>query len=129
MMNAFQLAGFSVCAAIIALVMRRVRPEAATALVIAASTLSALIIMPQLAQIVSGIASLAGAGGIEDGYMTQLLKVGGISLLADFAAQTCRDAGEEGLALKTELAGRVMLIALALPVMKTLLEQIIALSP
>ena len=46
----------------------------------------------------------------------------------DFAAQTCRDANEDGLAMKVELAGRVMLIALALPVMRTLLVQILSLS-
>ncbi len=128
-MTAMQIAGFAVCAAAMALVMRRLRPESATALVIAAGALAALMVIPQLGQIVSGVASLAKAGGVQDGYMTQLLKVGGISLLMDFAAQTCRDADEDGLAMKVELAGRVMLIALALPVMRTLLEQILSLSP
>ena len=128
-MSAIQFSGFAVCAAAMALVMRRIRPEAATVLVIAAGTLTGIMVLPQLGQIVSGISALASAGSVQDGYMTQLLKVGGISLLMDFAAQTCRDAGEEGLAMKTELAGRVMLIALALPVMRTLLEQIVSLSP
>lgn len=127
-MNATQFAGFAVCAAAMALVMRRFRPEGATVLVIAAGTLAGIMILPQLGQIVSGISELASTGGVQESYMTQLLKVGGVSLLMDFAAQTCRDAGEDGLAIKTELAGRVMLIALALPVMRTLLEQIIALS-
>lgn len=124
-----QIAGFAVCAAAMALVMRRLRPESAAALVIAAGTLTALMVIPQLSQIVSGVTALASAGGVQEGYMAQLLKVGGISLLMDFAAQTCRDAKEDGLAMKVELAGRVMLIALALPVMRTLLAQILSLSP
>lgn len=128
-MNALQFAGFAVCAAAMALIMRRLRPEAATVLVIAAGTLAGIMVLPLLGQIVSEVSALADAGRVQEGYMTQLLKVGGVSLLMDFAAQTCRDAGEEGLALRTELAGRVMLIALALPVMRTLLEQIISLSP
>lgn len=128
-MDALQIAGLTVCAAVIALVLRRLRPEAATALVLAAGAMTALLILPQLAEIVTGILSLADAGQVRDGYMAQLLKVGGISLLTDFAAQTCRDAGEDGLAMKAELAGRVLLIALALPVMRTLLAQILSLSP
>lgn len=124
-----QIAGFAVCAAAMALVMRRLRPESAAALVIAAGTLTALMVIPQLSQIVSGVTALASAGGVQEGYMAQLLKVGGISLLMDFAAQTCRDAKEDSLAMKVELAGRVMLIALALPVMRTLLAQILSLSP
>ena len=128
-MGALQFAGFAVCAAVMTLLMRRLRPEIATVMVIAVGILAAILVLPQLGQIVAGIADLAVAGGVKAGYMTQLLKIGGISLLMDFAAQTCRDAGEEGLALKTELAGRVMLIALALPVIQTLLAQIISLSP
>lgn len=128
-MNALQLAFFAVCAAVMALVMRRLRPESATVLVIAAGALTGIAILPQLGQIVGGISALASAGDVQDGYMAQLLKVGGVSLLMDFAAQTCRDAGEDGLAMKTELAGRVMLITLSLPVMRTLLEQILSISP
>ena len=126
-MSALQIAGFAVCAAALALVMRRLRPEAAPLLVIAAGALAGMMVIPQLAEIISRVIALAKAGSLEDSYMSPLLKVGGISLLMDFSAQTCRDAGEDGLALKVELAGRVMLIALALPVIHTLLSQIISL--
>lgn len=127
-MSAWQIAGFAVCAAAIALTMRRIRPEAAPVLVIAAGTLATMLILPQLAEIIDGVRALASSGGVQDAYMTPLLKVAGISLLMDFSAQTCRDAGEEGLAIKVELCGRVMLIALVLPVMEALLSQILSLS-
>lgn len=127
-MGAAQIAGFAVCAAALALVLRRLRPESATVLVIAAGALAGLMVLPQLAQIVDGVVSLASTGGAQEGYIAQLLKIGGLSLLMDFAAQTCRDANEDGLALKVELAGRVMLIALSLPVMQTLLAQIMSLA-
>lgn len=128
-MSAWQIAGFAVCAAAMALTMRKLRPESATVLVVAAGALAAIMVIPQLAEIVDGVTAMAAMGGVQNGYMSQLLKVAGISLLMDFAAQTCRDAGEDGLAMKVELAGRVMLIALALPVMRTLLAQILSLSP
>ena len=115
-MSPIQIAGFAVCAAAMALVMRKLRPESATMLVIAAGTLAALAITPHLREIVNGMAALAAAGDVQDGYMSQLLKVAGISLLMD------------GLAMKVELVGRVMLIALALPVMQALLSQIMSLS-
>lgn len=127
-MTALQIAGFAVCAAALALVMRRLRPEAAPLLVIAAGALTAMLVLPQLGEIISGVASLASAGGVQEGYMAQLLKIGGISLLMDFSAQTCRDAGEDGLAMKVELAARVMLIALAMPALQALLTQILSLA-
>lgn len=110
------------------MILRRLRPEIATGLIIAAGALAGLMILPQLTQIVDGITQLAASGGVQTSYTAQLMKIGGISLLMDFAAQTCRDANEDGLALKVELAGRVMLIGLSLPVMQKLLAQIMSLS-
>ena len=127
-MSAIQFAAFAVCAAALALTMRRLRPEAAPVLIIAAGTLCMLVLLPQLAQIVTDVSVLATVGGVQGEYITQLLKIAGISLTMDFAAQTCRDASEEGLALKVETAGRVMLLSLSLPVMRTLLSQILSLS-
>lgn len=127
-MDYVKLAGFAVCAALMAMLLRRMRPEAGLALALGGGALLAWMVTPTLQQAIGGIADIARAGGVPDGYMTQLLKVGGISLLMDFSAQTCRDAGEEGLAMKVELAGRVMLIALALPFMRSLLTQIMSLS-
>lgn len=99
-MSAWQIAGFAVCAAVLALTMRRIRPETAPVLVIAAGALAAIMVLPRLAEIVDGVRALAASGGVEDAAISPLLKVAGISLLMDFSAQTCRDAGEDGLATR-----------------------------
>lgn len=54
-------------------------------------------------------------------------QIAGLSLLLDFAAQTCRDAQEEALALKVEFTGRVLLLSSALPVLQALLSQLVSL--
>ena len=67
------------------------------------------------------------SGALGAGARQQLLKIAGLSLLLDFAAQTCRDAQEEALALKVEFAGRVLLLSSALPVLQALLSQLVSL--
>ena len=128
-MDYWKIAALAVSAALLALVIRRIRPELGMTLALAAGTVTLLLVMPALGQLIGGLSALAATGGVSDRYMAQLFKVAGVSLLMDFAAQTCRDAGEEGLAMKAELAGRVMLLTLALPSMQTLLTQILSLSP
>ena len=128
-MDMLRTAGLAVCAALCALLLRRMRPEISTGISLAGGAIILALCLPVLIEIVRGLTSLARQGGVQDTYLTQLLKVAGVSLLSDFAAQTCRDAVEEGLAVKTELAGRVMLLSLALPAMRTLLSAILALSP
>lgn len=127
-MDAIRIGGLAISAALLAMVLRRIRPELGPAVGVAAGCITLLLLMPQLQSVMNSLSGLAAAGGIPDDYMLQLMKVGGVSLVMDFAAQTCRDAGEEGLALKTELAGRIMLIALSLPFMHALLSQIMSLS-
>ena len=128
-MDMLRLTGFGVSAALIALLLRRLKPEVGLAASLAAGVLLCGLVLPHLAQLLQGLESIARAGGLADGYMAQLLKVCGVSLLTDFAAQTCRDAGEAGLAVKVELGGRVALLALSLPFMEALLTQIMSLSP
>lgn len=128
-MDLLKAAGLAVCAALCALILRRLRPEMSTAVSLAGGAVVLMLCAPALADIMNALTDLAQQGGVPEGYLSQLLKVAGVSLLADFAAQTCRDAGEEGLAVKTELAGRIMLLSLALPAMRTLLASILSLSP
>lgn len=128
-MEAVKVAGLAVAAAFITLLLRRVRPENGLLAAMAGGALLLLAALPALREAVGGVAALAEGGGVADTLLYQLLKVAGVSLLMDFAAQTCRDAGEDGLAVKTELAGRLMLLGLALPAMRSLLAQLRALAP
>ncbi len=128
-MDVLRVAGFSVASVLGVVILRRMRPELGLAAALAAGLLLLLMTMPLVGSIASSITAMAESGGVKSAYLKQLLKIAGISLMMDFAAQTCRDAGEEGLAQKTELASRVMLLALALPAMENLLGQILALSP
>lgn len=128
-MSMMQLAGFSTAAALAALTLRRLRPEMGAALAVAAGVLLTGLIIPALAEVIAALTSLGQAGGVRDATLSALLKITGMSLLTDLAAQTCRDAGEEGLAMRTELAGRVMILLMALPTMRSLLGQILSLAP
>ena len=128
-MDVMRVAGLSMASAVVALVLRRLRPEMGLAAALASGVLVLGMALPMLGQLIEEVRSLARAGGVKDGYMLLLFKVAGISLLMDFAAQTCRDAGEEGLAMKAELAGRVMLLTLALPSLQSLLGLILSIAP
>ena len=128
-MDAMKMAGFAIASALLLLMLRQIKPEAGIACAVCAGALLLLMLLPGLKQIMEGVVSLSQQSGVKPVYLSQLLKLTGVSLLMDFAAQTCRDAGEQGLAMKTELAGRVMILTLALPAMQTLLRQILSLAP
>ena len=116
--------GLAVIAAFLAVVLKPQRPELALALTllagigVTAAVLARVVPVLQTAQSLLDQAALSG----ETGKL--LFKSLGICLLTQLTADVCRDAGENGLAAKTELAGKVTMLALALP----LFEQVGALA-
>ena len=81
-------------------------------IVVACGTVSttALDVLPAFAQ-QSGV----------DAEMTKfLLRVTGIALICELAAQLCRDAGSGGLAQKVELGGKVVILCACLPLVREL---------
>ena len=50
-------------------------------------------------------------------YVLVLFKALGICYLTQFAADSCRDAGESALAVKAEIAGRIAVLLISLPLL------------
>ena len=96
-MEMMQIAGFSVAAAFAALTVRRIHPEMGMLLVLCAGAILLMLAAGKLEGIVEVMSSLCQKAQLKDQYLGVLLKVIGVSYLSQFAAQVCRDAGEEGL--------------------------------
>lgn len=88
-----------------------------------------LAALEQLADVREVFARLTGMAGIEEGYLNTLVKVLGVSYVAELAAQTCQDLGEGGLALKVGLVGKLCVFTLTAPMLLSLLEMILELTP
>ena len=53
-----------------------------------------------------------------------IMKVLAVAYLADFTAQICKDSGENAIAGKVELAGKIVIFYLAAPILLAILELI-----
>jgi stage III sporulation protein AD len=62
-------------------------------------------------------------------YFTSVLKITGIAYISEFGAEICRDAGEGAIASKIEMAGKVIIIALAIPVITSLIDLVLKIMP
>jgi stage III sporulation protein AD len=75
-----------------------------------------------LEQVVDLIRDLANISGMSDGLLSPLFKVAGISVVARISCELCRDADEEALALKLELAAVLLSVVAAMPLFSALLS-------
>lgn len=120
-MTAFKLAGIAFLVVSAAVVLRAYRPEMALQLSVAASLFILAYALSDIAAIRAAVDGVAGNFGLGAEQLKLVFKVIGISYVVQFAAEACRDAGESAIASKVELAGRVLIVAAALPALLAIL--------
>ena len=124
-----QWMGLAVAAAVLCMVVRAQQPQMAAVCAAAAGLMLVAAALENLSGIKAVFERLTALGGLQEGYLGTLIKVLGVSYTAELAAQTCADLGEDGLARKVELAGKLSVFTLTSPLLLTLLEMILELAP
>ena len=119
--------GVLLCAAMLAVLLRAQRPELAMCLGLAAAAAVAILLVRQIAPLISAMRRLLTMTALPTEGFGVVLKAAGVCLLTQITADTCRDAGETALASKAELAGRVLMLMLAVPLFEELLSLVTAL--
>lgn len=118
----------AVVAAFLAVILRRYAPENALAIGLVAGTLLIAVSITDAIPLFRELTELLEAGGVQREYVSILFKALGVCLLTQLAADACRDAGEQGLASKTEFAGKLALLTLALPLFRKVAEIAVAIA-
>ncbi len=88
-----------------------------------------LFLADQIANIILMIKKLAARAEVELVYVETMLKIIGVAYIAEFAAQMTKDAGQDALAAKMELAGKVIILSMAVPILTLLIETILSMLP
>ncbi|MEW6725315.1 MAG: stage III sporulation protein AD [Bacillota bacterium] len=128
-MDIFQVLGFTLITLVLLLVLRQTNPSASTLVGVVAGVTLLLLAVSQLRAIVGVFGDLAARAGVSQVYVATVLKVIGIAYLTEFGAQICRDAGEGALGSKVELAGKVLILVLAIPIVLAVLDTILKILP
>ena len=67
---------------------------------------------------------IAGYIDLAPAYTGMLIKMLGITYVAEFSSAICRDAGYQTIAQQIEIFGKAVVLVLGLPVILALLEMI-----
>jgi stage III sporulation protein AD len=121
-MDMIALIGIGIIAAILAVMLRKTNPEMAIVISLAASILILFIIITKAVPIIDEIRTMIQSAGINIEFGSVLFKALGICFLTQFAADSCADAGEKAMGSKIELAGKISIVALSLPLFKEIMS-------
>ena len=126
-MEITKIIGIAFVAVFIILVLKQYKPEFAIQISIIAGIIILFFSISKLEVIINLLKSLSNKIDINMNFFSILLKITGIAYLSEFACNVCKDAGETAIASKVELAGRILIIALSIPIISTLLETMLGL--
>ncbi len=128
-MDILQIVCIGIIAVVLSAILKAQRPEIALQVSIATGLLIFVLVIVKLSAVIEFIQTFSKKADIDSSYMTILLKIVGIAYIAEFGAEVCKDAGETSVASKIELAGKVTIVMLSVPIISSLLELVIKLMP
>lgn len=117
-----QVAVFCLIATVLAMMLRQYRPEYAVFVSLACSVVAVLYLLQGIAQVAERMEALLENTLLSPELVQVVMKCLGVCILTELAGQTCRDAGEQAIGAKVELAGKVTLVLVSLPLFERLLQ-------
>ena len=121
-MEIFQIAVIGIVAVILALVVKPFHGEYVIYIAIAAGVVILFLVAGYMEDVLAVVRSLADKTGLSSQTLGILFKIVGIGYITEFAAQICKDAGQGAIGMKIELAGKILIIAVSLPIFTALLD-------
>ncbi|CAG9609313.1 hypothetical protein NEOCIP111885_03055 [Pseudoneobacillus rhizosphaerae] len=124
-----QIVGIALVATFLALIVKEQKPNFAFLLIVFVGCAIFLFLVDQIYAIFQMLQKIAVNANVNLIYVETILKIIGIAYIAEFAAQITKDAGQGAIASKIELGGKILILAMAIPILTVMIETIIQLIP
>lgn len=117
-----KVAILGVMAVMLAIPLRKDKSEFSMLLIMTACLLIGALALWKIGDVIDFLKSLQSYLGEGSVYLKILLKMIGITYVAEFGANLCRDAGYSAVASQIEFYGKLMILAVSLPILMTLFQ-------
>ena len=121
-MEVVKIFGVSIFAVAMIIVLKNQRPEMALMLSIATGVMIMLFAIYKMSSIVNILNELISKSGVNKDFLFIIVKVIGIAYIVEFGKNICIDAGQSAIATKLEMAGKVIIVVLTLPLISSLVN-------
>lgn len=106
-------------------ILRQYKPEWAPLLRGAVAVIALGTVLSMAATAVAYLQDLtAGTNALSGESWSLLLKALGVAFLTETSASVCRDSGEAGLAVWVETAGKLEILLLSFPLIRTVMDTV-----
>ena len=121
-MTVITMAVVGIVAVLLAVSLKGYKGEYGTYLVMAGGLFIFSYAVGKLEIIVETMKKIQGLISIDQIYLSTLLKMTGITYVAEFASGICKDAGYGSIGTQIEVFGKLSVLALSMPILMALLD-------
>lgn len=118
----FSVIGAALIAVAICVLLSKTNPEYSMLTALITGVLIFSLILINFTPILDEINNWADEFKFSSVYLNIVIKSLGICYITQLASDTCKDAGYGSIGVKVELAGKITIILIALPLFKNLLD-------
>lgn len=128
-MEIIQIVGLGLIVTILTLIIKEQKPMFAFLLAAFTGIMIFLFLIGKISSVIQVLEDLAQKTSINMVFLKTILKIIGVAYIAEFGAQIVRDAGQESIASKIELSGKVLIMVMAIPIITVIIETVVKLLP
>lgn len=128
-MDILQIVTIAIIASIMFIILKDVNPTFAFFIILFVGIMIFASVIQQIRLIFEVIQSLGEQANVSGIYLETILKIIGIAYLAELAASITKDAGLDSIAKNIELAGKIFILLLAIPIITAVIETIVGFLP
>ena len=104
--------------------LKKYNGELAALMIISAIALMCFTALPVLNKLFDSVNDLTSLANINRGYISTLIKSLGICYITQISVDICKENGSGSIASQIEIAGKLMILLLAVPLYGDLIEMI-----
>ncbi|MDD6307890.1 MAG: SpoIIIAC/SpoIIIAD family protein [Clostridia bacterium] len=128
-MDIIKLSVIAVISAILTVFLKQYKNEYALLCSLGGGIVLLCLALPYMRDVLAEVGTIAARAGLDNRYIGAAIKVIAVTLIAECSASLCRDAGESALAAKLEIAAKLIILALTMPVATSLFDTILSILP
>ncbi len=123
-MDILKISMFGISAVLLALILKSYRPEYSYYISIAVCICIFMFVGTKLELLIGYVEKMQSMIQLEDSYMAMILKMIGVTYVAEFASNICKDSGYQTIAGQIELFAKLSILVLGMPVLLAFMETI-----
>lgn len=124
-----KIIGIGLISLILIIIIKQYRPEFAIYISLIAGVIILYLALDNLTNVINLLKEICNKSGINNQFLSILIKMTGIAFLSEYAISISKDAGENAIASKIELGSKAIIISMSIPIIYNLLEVILKILP